>query len=72
MYYNTMSIHRREHYSFMTTMIGICLHLDGRYKQKTQAALLYRGKATASPYADRPPHMAVSHSAAVFAYNPFI
>lgn len=34
-----LMIHRREHYSFMTTMIGICLHLDGRYKQKTQAAL---------------------------------
>lgn len=34
-----LMIHRREHYSFMTTMIGICLHLDGRYKQKTQAGL---------------------------------
>lgn len=26
-------IHRKEHYSFMATMIGICLHLDARYKQ---------------------------------------
>ena len=34
-----LMIHRREHYSFMTTMIGICLHLDGRYKQKAKASL---------------------------------
>lgn len=30
-------IHRKEHYSFMTTMIGICLHLDARYKQQIQS-----------------------------------
>lgn len=29
-------IHRKEHYSFMTTMIGICLHLDSHYKQLLQ------------------------------------
>lgn len=34
-----LMLHQREHYSFMTTMIGICLHLDGRYKQKAHAAL---------------------------------
>lgn len=28
-------IHRREHYSFLTTIIGICIHLDARYKQST-------------------------------------
>ena len=28
-----MMIHTKEHYSFMTTMIGICIHLDARYKQ---------------------------------------
>lgn len=28
-----MKIHTRKHYSFLTTMIGICLHLDARYKQ---------------------------------------
>lgn len=33
-----LMIHRKEHYSFMTAMIGICLHLDGRYKQKIQSA----------------------------------
>lgn len=33
-----MFIHTKEHYSFMTTMIGICIHLDGRYKQQMQAA----------------------------------
>ena len=27
-----MFIHTKEHYSFMTTMIGICIHLDARYK----------------------------------------
>ena len=27
-------VHRREHYSFLTTIIGICIHLDARYKQK--------------------------------------
>lgn len=30
-------IHRREHYSFLTTIIGICIHLDARYKQTTMA-----------------------------------
>ncbi len=29
-----LKIHTKEHYSFMTTMIGICLHLDARYKQQ--------------------------------------
>lgn len=29
-----MMIHTKEHYSFMTTMIGICIHLDARYKQQ--------------------------------------
>ena len=33
-----MFIHTKEHYSFMTTMIGICIHLDARYKQQMQAA----------------------------------
>ena len=33
-----MFIHTKEHYSFMTTMIGICIHLDGRYKQQMRAA----------------------------------
>jgi hypothetical protein len=33
-----MFIHTKEHYSFMTTMIGICIHLDARYKQQVQAA----------------------------------
>ncbi len=33
-----MFIHTKEHYSFMTTIIGICIHLDGRYKQQMQAA----------------------------------
>ena len=28
-----MMIHTKKHYSFMTTMIGICIHLDARYKQ---------------------------------------
>lgn len=28
-----MIIHGKKHYSFLTTMIGICLHLDARYKQ---------------------------------------
>ena len=32
-----LKIHRKEHYSFMTTMIGICLHLDARYKQQLMA-----------------------------------
>lgn len=27
-----MNIHNRKHYSFFTTCIGICLHLDARYK----------------------------------------
>ena len=29
-----MRIHTKKHYSFMTTMIGICIHLDARYKQQ--------------------------------------
>ena len=33
-----MFIHTKEHYSFMTTMIGICIHLDARYKQLVQKA----------------------------------
>lgn len=33
-----MFIHTKKHYSFMTTMIGICIHLDARYKQQVQAA----------------------------------
>ena len=33
-----MFIHTKEHYSFMTTMIGICIHLDARYKQLVKAA----------------------------------
>ncbi len=28
----------KEHYSFMTTMIGICIHLNARYKQQAQTA----------------------------------
>lgn len=28
-----MKIHFRSHYSFMTAIIGICIHLDARYKQ---------------------------------------
>ncbi len=32
-----MFIHTKEHYSFMTTMIGIYIHLDARYKQQVQA-----------------------------------
>ena len=28
-----MKIHRKEHYSFFTTMISICIHLDARCKQ---------------------------------------
>ena len=28
-----LKIHRKEHYSFLTTIIGICIHLDARYKQ---------------------------------------
>ena len=27
----------KEHYSFATAMIGICIHLDARYKQQVQA-----------------------------------
>ena len=34
-----MKIHTKKHYSFMTTMIGICLHLDARYKQLQMAAV---------------------------------
>ena len=33
-----MMIHTRKHYSFFTTMIGICIHLDARYKQSVNAA----------------------------------
>ncbi len=33
-----LRIHRKEHYSFFTTMIGICLHLDARYKQLQMVA----------------------------------
>lgn len=33
-----MFIHTKEHYSFMTTMTGICIHLDARYKQQMQTA----------------------------------
>jgi hypothetical protein len=33
-----MMIHTRKHYSFFTTMIGICIHLDARYKQSENAA----------------------------------
>lgn len=32
-----MIIHRKEHYSFLATMIGICIHLDARYKQLMSA-----------------------------------
>ena len=28
-----LMIHRKEHYSFLTAIIGICIHLDARYKQ---------------------------------------
>ena len=30
-----MMIHRKDHYSFYATMIGICIHLDARFKQQT-------------------------------------
>lgn len=33
-----MKIHTKEHYSFCTTMIGICLHLDARLKQSSLSA----------------------------------
>ncbi|WP_373265942.1 hypothetical protein [Hungatella hathewayi] len=33
-----LMIHSKEHYSFLTTMIGICLHLDARSKQLLTAA----------------------------------
>jgi len=33
-----MMIHTKKHYSFMTTMIGICIHLDARYKQAQATA----------------------------------
>lgn len=32
-----MMIHTKKHYSFMTTIIGICIHLDARYKQSQMA-----------------------------------
>lgn len=32
-----MMIHRKDHYSFYVTMIGICIHLDARFKQQTTA-----------------------------------
>jgi hypothetical protein len=28
-----LMIHRKSHYSFLTAMIGICIHLDARFKQ---------------------------------------
>ncbi len=34
-----MLIHTKKHYSFIKTMIGICLHLDARYKQQVQATV---------------------------------
>lgn len=33
-----LMIHRKEHYSFLTTIIGICIHLDARYKQNQSIA----------------------------------
>lgn len=33
-----MKIHTKKHYSFFTTIIGICLHLDARYKQINTAS----------------------------------
>ena len=33
-----MMIRTKEHYSFMATIIGICIHLDARYKQSLAAA----------------------------------
>ena len=33
-----MNIHGKKHYSFLTTMIGICIHLDARYKQLMKKA----------------------------------
>lgn len=33
-----LMIHRKEHYSFLTAMIGTCIHLDARYKQLLAAA----------------------------------
>lgn len=32
-----MMIHRKDHYSFYVTMIGIFIHLDARFKQQTTA-----------------------------------
>ena len=31
-----MFIHTKEHYSYMATMIGICIHPDARYKHQVQ------------------------------------
>lgn len=36
-----LMIHRKEHYSFLTAMIGICIHLDSRYKLMTMAACFH-------------------------------
>lgn len=33
-----MKIHTKKHYAFFTTMIGICIHLNARYKQTTNSA----------------------------------
>ena len=32
-----MIIHRKDHYFFFTTMIGICIHLDARFMQQNAA-----------------------------------
>ncbi len=34
---HSMMIHGKKHYSFMATMIGICIHLDARFKQDRQS-----------------------------------
>ena len=34
-----MKIHTKEHYAFFTTMIGICIHLDARYKQSANSTV---------------------------------
>lgn len=35
---HSLMIHRKEHYSFLTTIIGICIHLDARYKLSSVSA----------------------------------
>lgn len=35
---HSLMIHRKEHYSFLTAMIGICIHLDAQYKQASASA----------------------------------